>query len=1163
MKPWPLALKKLKTKIKAGLEKPIDPAFPMLGLLMLAGLCLRWWGVNWERFHPDEWTAYIIHYLAKGHWFYPHEELWHQAFFGLGALCYSATNWCYTFFLKLLGPPDTLGVQLNVLLFGRAFSGILSSLNVLAGYGLARSLSDSKTTGLVVAALIAFSPLLVGQSHYLTVDASLPLIITLALWSAVKICKGAGLWHYVLAGLSFGVAVTTKSNALVIAPTFLLAHFFVTREKRPAWAKWGLAQPACFGGGSVLGLVLGYPGFLVNGADIINRYLYLFTKYTKPRFSEYGSWLDSPLADRLGWSLGTMDQSIGLALIALALIGLGLALLKREKAVIVVGSYPVIFYLAYLLIANRLGERDHTSLVPPLACLAGWCLYRLARKFLPRPGLRIAVIGLAGGALALVSGLRAAEVSYIFWQDDTRVQASQWINHTLPLDATVFVGRYGPEDLTRKLGNLDAITNLKPGQYINKNNYAVYSSLGEASHFHWFTGNTYTKRGEVAKMIPRDMELIKEFDLKTPDDWRKLPGKRPFPIFASPLIRVYSTLPKRPVIQPIPLGHPSQLTNDKYLFAETNNPDYSQNNALVITGHTKKAERVLRPPEPLEEVLFELIHLGEHPVEVHFDQGPLKGTDFILHPGQIKQKFLKPMCWPPQMERIYPFEINLGMSQPVMMNLISEPLFLGLKALETGCFSKAESILTRAAQKQKKAFFPKALMAAALYAQGKNNKAAALLDKSTKDFTIIKKLAFSPSWGEEWLEELTTWTGHYPSLLLNGLTRHYRINPYILDEVEETHFKGEGYTASSQLKEKQLKHVLKVWLADVFPAEPLSAKFTLAWHQTEPEATNGKITLEVLRHNQKGIFAEPGQLIIDPDQMQGARGKGEFDLMLPPREFGTRWEIRLTVPSDLQVTLKEITMQTSPKAMFARSTRWVFLARAGVWLSQGQTAKAADLLNRLAKTDPNFLPALKPQVEALLALGQVKKALARLDKAEHLLATRPELLKWAIVKADKFRPNQTLTNLKKRWQRIKAALETAEFEEGLSLIKTQISRKKIKPGEKTRLTLVWRADETPPANYCMVVHVKGPKGLYIFDHHLSQKKRAFNRLEKGQVTIDSHFLALPKNAPQGNYEVRVGLMRQGAEERRIKLVREKRLKIVKGTNQGKDYFVAGSLEVSS
>jgi hypothetical protein len=156
-----------------------------------------------------------------------------------------------------------------------------------------------------------------------------------------------------------------------------------------------------------------------------------------------------------------------------------------------------------------------------------------------------------------------------------------------------------------------------------------------------------------------------------------------------------------------------------------------------------------------------------------------------------------------------------------------------------------------------------------------------------------------------------------------------------------------------------------------------------------------------------------------------------------------------------------------------------------------------------------------------------------------------------------------LTNLKKRWQRIKAALETAEFEEGLSLIKTQISRKKIKPGEKTRLTLVWRADETPPANYCMVVHVKGPKGLYIFDHHLSQKKRAFNRLEKGQVTIDSHFLALPKNAPQGNYEVRVGLMRQGAEERRIKLVREKRLKIVKGTNQGKDYFVAGSLEVSS
>ncbi|KIX11017.1 glycosyltransferase family 39 protein [Dethiosulfatarculus sandiegensis] len=1162
MSSLPLALGEVKTKLKAAFKKPIDPAFPLLLLLMMAGLGLRWWGVNWERFHPDEWTAYIIHYLDKGHWFFPHEEIWHQAFFGLAALCYSATNWCYTFFLKLLGPPDALGVQLNVLLFGRVFSGILSSVNVLAGYGLAKSVSDSKPTALVVAALIAFSPLLVGQSHYLTVDASLPLIITLALWCAVKICKGASLGQYILAGLTFGLAVTTKSNALIILPTFLLAHFFAARENRPGWTRWGLGQPACFLSGSILGLIMGYPGFLVNGTDIINRYLYLFTKYTKPRFSEYDSWLDSPLADRLGWSLGTMDQAIGLVMIALALIGLALAVWKKKKTILVLGSYPMIFYLAYLLIANRLGERDHTSLVPPLACLAGWCLYYLAQKWLPRPGLRAMAICLTGGALALVSGLKAAEVSYIYWQDDTRVQATQWINHTLPLDATVFVGRYGPEDLTRKRGNLGNIRNLKPGQYISQKNYAVYSSLGEAAHFHWFTGNTYTPRGEVAKMIPRDMELIKEFDLKTPDDWRKLPGKRPFPIFVSPLIRVYSTLPPKQITHPFPIGHPSQLTNDKYLFAETNNPDYSQNNSLVITGQTKKAERVLRPSEPLEEVLVELTHLGEHPVEVHFDQGPLTGASFLLHPGQVRREFINPMCWPPQMERVYPFAIQLGMVQPVMMNLVSDPLFLGLKALEMGSYAKAEAILTKAAQRHKKTVFPEALKASALFAMGKVDQAAEILGRLDKDLMQIEKLAFSPDRGSEWLKNLTAWTGHYPSLLLNGLTRQYRISPYVLDEPDKIHFKGEGYTASSQLNKEKNKHVLKVWLADVFPALPLKAKLTLAWHQSQTDLTDDKITLELIRHNQKGIFTEKAQLITDPGQMRGARGKGEYSLNLEPREFGTRWEVRLTVPAHLQVTLKQISMEASPRDAFMRSARWVLLARGATWLKQGKTAEAAELLNRLAEINPGFLPALEPQVEALVALGQNQKALARLEQARPLLASRMKKLKWAINIASKFRPNQTLTSLKREWQRINPALKTSRFEEGLSLIKTKLSRKKIKPGETTNLTLVWKAEETPPANYCMVVHVKGPKGFYVFDHHLPLKMRAFNRLAKGQVVVDKHPLLMPKNAPQGTYQVRVGLMRQGAEERRIKLVPEKRLEIMEGAGQGKDYFVAGSLEVA-
>lgn len=356
-----------------------------LAAIVALGLALRLWGLDWPAgMHPDEWAADIIASFAQGHWYYPHPVIWHQAFYLVAGFTYIPVQMLLGKLLVLLGPAYVQVPAIPYLLWGRLWVAIMGAANVWVLYALVRSLGLSRAAGLAGALLLAVNPLLVVHSHYLTVDVPLALAVTLGLWAGVRLYQDPRWWRYLVAGLAFGLTLTTKANGGVILFAFVTAHLAVVWERRPRWPRWLLGQPALFALGGVLGMIAGYPGFLLAKDNPLFKYAEQVHNFTRPHFAEHISFFNSPLGDRLVWSAHTIGDAIGWELVALFALGLALVLWRRYRAAWVVAAYPLFYYFPYLFISHRLAERDLTSIVPPLICLAllplAWAVGQVPRR---------------------------------------------------------------------------------------------------------------------------------------------------------------------------------------------------------------------------------------------------------------------------------------------------------------------------------------------------------------------------------------------------------------------------------------------------------------------------------------------------------------------------------------------------------------------------------------------------------------------------------------------------------------------------------------------------------------------------------------------------------------------------------------------------------------
>src|SRR5581483_2029246 len=323
----------------------------------------------------------------------------------------------------------------------RPFRTLARALAMLCGVGalfavrrLGATVADG-TIGLIALALLGSSFGFVREFHHGMWDAPPVAAIAGLLWACAEHSRSGSRLSIALAGAFLGAAVSFKQNDAIAGVAIVAALFaapgptpFAERATRAVVA--GLASVA-----AVLVLSpaivlepLRFAAFLRFHLDLLYGVLPRLLEDAPPRY---------PLSAVLG-------NGYGVALIALAILGVARGLFRRERALLPVIAFAAI-YAAIVARSNLVYNRYALPLAPCLAVLAAYALGAV-----PRAGARaaIAVLVVALQLRPTLAYLRLLAV------EDTRVAAAAWLRANASPDDTMFLpgpiwAAYAAPDLPR------------------------------------------------------------------------------------------------------------------------------------------------------------------------------------------------------------------------------------------------------------------------------------------------------------------------------------------------------------------------------------------------------------------------------------------------------------------------------------------------------------------------------------------------------------------------------------------------------------------------------------------------------------------------------------------------------------------------------------------
>ena len=112
--------------------------------------------------------------------------------------------------------------------------------------GLIGAMLRSRMTGLVAAALCAFSTMLFFYVPYALIEIQQAMWFTLLLYFTLRAMKTGRLLHFILAGLILSFAILSRGNAWCFLPALIFAYIVALRQKRfPTHGKAVLAAVLC------------------------------------------------------------------------------------------------------------------------------------------------------------------------------------------------------------------------------------------------------------------------------------------------------------------------------------------------------------------------------------------------------------------------------------------------------------------------------------------------------------------------------------------------------------------------------------------------------------------------------------------------------------------------------------------------------------------------------------------------------------------------------------------------------------------------------------------------------------------------------------------------------------------------------------------------------
>lgn len=331
---------------------------------------------------------------------------------------------------------------------GRTYTALLGAALIPIGYVLGKR-SGSRFVGLVSACILTVSPVCVEYSHMARPDAVGAFWASLGLLASIAILHKPKWRYYVLAGIAFGLAVSSKYNLVLLVIGLPLAHAARTclevRGNRHAKMStmWGRLAIAL--GLVVLTFVLTSPFFFIDFPTVVEsleheRRTVHLSADSLTLFQNAWWYLTVVIPGSGIWPAG------GVGPVGAILAGLGiLAALRRRNLVLVLYFIISLTFLAGMSVQALHWDRWIIPILPLVTSLSGAGLNAIAlvlRRIRAMP--KWAISGVV--ALVLLSSMWPIRSSIQYNVDrvipNTRQLAQEWVETNLPYESRIIAEMY-------------------------------------------------------------------------------------------------------------------------------------------------------------------------------------------------------------------------------------------------------------------------------------------------------------------------------------------------------------------------------------------------------------------------------------------------------------------------------------------------------------------------------------------------------------------------------------------------------------------------------------------------------------------------------------------------------------------------------------------------
>ena len=402
----------------------------LLAAILAVAALVRLWGINFGLPHPncrpDEGAIAAIasgmyHGDLNPHVFnYPALFMLSVAavllvLHAIGALAqYLPTGWS----LDVAATTTTY----RVARFLSAAAGIAS---VLILFRIGQRLFG-RTAALAAAALLALAFLHVRDSHFGVTDVPMTFMVLVAFLFCVRLSESGATRDLIAAGVTAGLATSTKYNAALVALPALLAIFIVPAGMRPP-IDARLRRAALFVSLMVAAFLLTSPYSVLD----FRRFLADVTFESRHLSEGHGAILGR------GWShhlTSTLRYGVGVPILSAGVLGILLALWRDPRKGALVAVFPVSYYVL-LGSGHTVFARYMLPIVPFLCLAAGYAVTEAARWLaarMRRPHLAPIVVTAGVVGLLWPSAQSVVTFDRLIARTDSRVLARQWVERRFP-----------------------------------------------------------------------------------------------------------------------------------------------------------------------------------------------------------------------------------------------------------------------------------------------------------------------------------------------------------------------------------------------------------------------------------------------------------------------------------------------------------------------------------------------------------------------------------------------------------------------------------------------------------------------------------------------------------------------------------------------------------